>query len=112
MKITLTYGSAFEIRITTIVGDVFTNEFGSGTLQEAVDYVKGFFDDLTAIREEDIRQILIIDSHTGEILAECYHDPECGPTEVNFENENYDPDWGYNEDVGFDPYLGCYTWDE
>jgi len=20
-------------------------------------------------------------------------------------------DWGYNEDEGFDPYAGCYTWD-
>ena len=19
--------------------------------------------------------------------------------------------WGYNEDEGFDPYAGCYTWD-
>ena len=22
-----------------------------------------------------------------------------------------DFDWGYNEDEGFDPYEGCYTWD-
>lgn len=22
-----------------------------------------------------------------------------------------DYDWGYNEDEGFDPYAGCYTWD-
>ena len=29
-----------------------------------------------------------------------------------FVDEEYvddDPDWGYNEDMGFDPYLGCYT---
>ena len=25
--------------------------------------------------------------------------------------EDYDYDWGYNEDEGFDPYAGCYTWD-
>ena len=25
------------------------------------------------------------------------------------EDENPDEDWGYNEDMGFDPYLGCYT---
>lgn len=24
-------------------------------------------------------------------------------------DENLDEDWGYNEDMGFDPYLGCYT---
>lgn len=27
------------------------------------------------------------------------------------EEENYDCDWGYNEDMGYDPYEGCYTWD-
>ena len=27
------------------------------------------------------------------------------------EGEDYDYDWGYNEDEGFDPYAGCYTWD-
>lgn len=26
-------------------------------------------------------------------------------------DEDYDYDWGYNEDEGFDPYEGCYTWD-
>ena len=25
------------------------------------------------------------------------------------EEEETDEDWGYNEDEGFDPYLGCYT---
>ena len=25
------------------------------------------------------------------------------------EEEEPDEDWGYNEDEGFDPYLGCYT---
>ena len=27
------------------------------------------------------------------------------------EGEDFDYDWGYNEDEGFDPYAGCYTWD-
>lgn len=28
------------------------------------------------------------------------------------ENEDFeDSDWDYNEDEGFDPYEGCYTWD-
>ena len=28
------------------------------------------------------------------------------------ENEDFeDEDWDYNEDEGFDPYEGCYTWD-
>ena len=31
--------------------------------------------------------------------------------EEDYEEEDYDYDWGYNEDEGFDPYAGCYTWD-
>jgi len=27
------------------------------------------------------------------------------------EDPDYDCDWGYNEDMGFDAYEGCYTWD-
>ena len=27
------------------------------------------------------------------------------------EEPEYDCDWGYNEDEGFDAYEGCYTWD-
>ena len=40
----------------------------------------------------------IIDANTGEVL-------------ITFEDEDpsEDNDWGYNEDMGFDPYLGCYT---
>lgn len=112
MKMTLTYGSDFDIRVSTVTNEVFTNEFGSGTLNDAIEYVNSIFEDVTLIRAKFVKQILVIDANTGEILAECFPDPECGPTEADFENENYDPDWGYNEDVGFDPYLGCYTWDE
>ena len=27
------------------------------------------------------------------------------------DDEEVDYDWGYNEDMGYDPYEGCYTWD-
>ena len=29
--------------------------------------------------------------------------------EVNFYEPEYDCDWDYNEDMGYDPYMGCYT---
>lgn len=44
-------------------------------------------------------RIVIWDAHTGEVLAECSPDPV----------EEYDLDWDYNEDMGFDPYMGCYS---
>lgn len=26
-----------------------------------------------------------------------------------YEDDEVDLDWGYNEDMGYDPYMGCYT---
>ena len=48
----------------------------------------------------DVKQILITDSNTGELLATCAPDADFD------DNCN---SWSYNEDCGFDPYLGCYT---
>ena len=31
--------------------------------------------------------------------------------EEMYEDENDYTDWGFNEDEGFDPYMGEYTWD-
>lgn len=46
----------------------------------------------------------IWDSNTGEVYASCSWNDESIP------EEDYG-DWDYNEDEGFDPYLGQYTWD-
>lgn len=47
---------------------------------------------------EEIEAVYIIDSDTGELLAECK--PEV---------DDYH-DWdNCDNDCGFDPYLGCYT---
>ena len=43
--------------------------------------------------------IRICDMETGEIVWQWSESDE----------DDYDPDWGYNEDMGFDPYMGCYT---
>jgi len=50
----------------------------------------------------EISVIYICDANTGEILATCEPETE-GPTAVEDWEDNY------NEDEGFDPYLGCYT---
>lgn len=49
----------------------------------------------------------IWDSNTGEVYASCSWDDESTPEEDYGAWE----DWNYNEDEGFDPYLGEYTWD-
>jgi len=108
MKLNLTYGASFELIITTVHGN-FTHEMKSCTLQDAVDYCEMIFDDGTPIRSRSISKITVCDSFTGEICAECERDD--APTDSEIDNPNYDPDWGFNEDEGFDPYLGCYTED-
>lgn len=50
-----------------------------------------------------VEKVYIVDDDTGELLATCIHD-EPKPVE--------DESWeSFNEDCGFDPYLGCYTED-
>ena len=44
--------------------------------------------------------IHIADLETGEILWDWRQD---------FDPRNDPADWDYNEDCGFDPYMGCYT---
>lgn len=46
---------------------------------------------------------IICDWDTGEVVATIERENE------DFADFDPDPDWGYNEDMGFDPYLGCYT---
>ena len=61
----------------------------------------------------------IWDSNTGEVYASCSWDDEFIPEEdyPDYDEDNYwddgcpIEDWNYNEDEGFDPYLGEYTWD-
>jgi len=74
----------------------------------------GSLDDALAFAEEeiDVRQqatfASIWDSNTGEVYVTCSSDDES-----TSEEDDSCPveDWGYNEDEGFDPYLGEYTWD-
>ena len=48
---------------------------------------------------DDYADVAVIDMDTGEVLWNG----------VDAEEYDDDPDWGFNEDEGFDPYMGCYT---
>ena len=48
-----------------------------------------------ALNVEGADAIFVTDMDTGEIVCDLDLDP--------------DPDWGFNEDMGYDPYMGCYT---
>ena len=45
---------------------------------------------------EGASTVVVVDMDTGEIVAEAAEPDD-------------DLDWGYNEDMGYDPYMGCYT---
>jgi len=102
MKLTLTYSASFELIIIPIYDENFTYEMKSCTLQDAVEYAEMIFNDETPLRGDAISKVMICDTETSEICAECEHDHV---EEASLPDE----DWGYNEDMGFDPYLGCYT---
>lgn len=90
MKLNLTYGASFELIITTIDGN-FTHEMKSCTLQDAVDYAEMIFDNETPLRGETVSKVTICDTYTGEICAECEHNPV--KNDATFENEDYTISW-------------------
>lgn len=68
-------------------------------VQCACDIIEGRY----IFRPSQIKKILIVDEETGELLATCIPD-DPKPIEEDYQES-------FNEDCGFDPYLGCYTED-
>lgn len=78
------------------------------TLQKALNAAQRIF---STVYPHTAERVVICSSYTGEILAECVKE-EADTLEAweSFEDDFYpDDDWNYNEDLGYDPYLGCYT---
>ncbi|MBQ3641725.1 hypothetical protein II906_07375 [bacterium] len=99
MKTTLHY-STFMTLCVHACGMTATVDMGCKSLEDVLDFVQHIFNDDTFFHGESVESVHVIDSETGELIAECV--PEESVDDV------YD-DWGYNEDIGYDPYLGCYT---
>ena len=99
MKTTLHY-STFMTLYVYACGMTATVDMECKPLDEVLDFVQDIFDDKTFFHGDSVEQVCVIDSKTGELIAECV-------PEKAFEDA-YD-DWTYNEDMGYDPYLGCYT---
>ena len=45
---------------------------------------------------EGASTVVCLDMDTGEVIAEAAEPDD-------------DPEWGFNEAMGYDPYMGCYT---
>ena len=101
MKTTLHY-STFMTVCVHACGVTATVDYGCKPLEDVLDFVQAIFNDDTLFCGESVVSVHVIDSKTGELIAECV--PE--------KSSNDDcSDWGYNEDMGFDPYEGGYTYD-
>ena len=115
MKITLHY-STFMTLYVYACGMTVTIDMECKPLDEILDFVQSIFDDKTFFHGDSVEQVCVIDSKTGELIAECVpdkevnNDAESWPTPEEIFDEKYD-DWAYNEDMGFDAYLGDYTYD-
>ena len=102
MKTILHYSEKTTLLIGGL-GITATVDLGCKPLDDTLGYVDCIFNDATMFRAECVDYVHAINSDTGELIAECVPD-----SKVSNEND-YDLDWGYNEDMGFDPYMGCYT---
>ena len=69
----------------------------ANTLKRTMDFIER-----AMVNDGSIILGTICDAETGEVVATII------PEEEDDESL-YNGDWGYNEDCGFDPYLGCYT---
>lgn len=100
MKTTLHYSERMTLCVHAL-GMCAHLDMGCKPLNEVLDYVEAIFNDNTMFHEECVNCIHVINSDTGELIAECEPDKP-------IEDDN---DWDYNEDMGFDPYEGGYTYD-
>ena len=100
MKTIIEYSTFCEATIYETNGDSWSYNHTFKNLREAEEWAR-FQIEVRPLNFE-IDRIYISDNDSGEILLTCR------PDDVEDEEEHND-DYGYNEDMGFDPYLGCYT---
>ncbi len=102
MKTILHYSEKMTLCVHAL-GITATIDLGCKSLDDTLGYVDCIFGDATMFHGESVDCVHIINSETGELIAECTPDPK------DSNEDAYDPDWDYNEDMGFDPYMGCYS---
>lgn len=96
------YATSFGITFHSN-GKVYNSEYHS-SLDEALEYA---YQEIEKEGKADFASIW--DANTGELYATCSSDDSDEDSFLDYDEP--DPDWGYNEDEGFDPYMGEYTWD-
>ena len=98
MKVEITYATLCSATVILKDDTSWTYNQPFKTLKEAIEWAEAQIEE--HLNFINISHIYITDDSTAEVLAECFPDED--------EPDDYD-DWGYNEDMGFDPYMGCYS---
>ena len=105
------------VRLRNVDGNEYEPNIEFSNLTSALEYCEEAIDG-----EGEVTFAEIFDVNTGDFLATCYSNSEdiaeegYGPQDIEWDDHYWDDgcpveDWGYNEDEGFDPYMGEYTWD-
>lgn len=102
MNIEIMYATTCTATVYETNGSSWTYNFQFTTLKAALEWAQFQIENRPI--SFDIEHIYIVDDSTAELLADCTPDKS-----ESFEDE-YD-DWDCDNDMGFDPYLGCYTED-
>lgn len=101
MKTTIEYATKCCVRIYETNGYTWLFEDNFRNLQDAIDWAEFQID--VNPHNFEIKVIYISDSETGELLATCEPDSVSGPTAVDWENPNYNPDdWDDDEEESED----------
>ena len=104
MKCEIEYATSCVITVNDRLGGSWQYGPVYHTLKDALRDCGFIIDEETTIwKREDIVSVYVTDTNTGELLAEC------APEHWDDDEEPDCDDWDYNEDTGFDPYLGCYS---
>jgi len=106
MKTKLYYCEKMTLHILAL-GMESSIDLGDTTLESALEYVNHIFNDSTMFRAERVSHVHIINSLTGELIATC--EPDSLTDKYQYDNWREDDGILYDEDMGFDPYLGCYS---
>ena len=101
MKTTFTILSNCQVTLSD-ENHSWTPEYSFATLEDALAYCEDQID-----YRQQATHAFVFDSKTGEVYAEC--ETEEDDYDDYDDWEGYGEDWNYNEDMGFDPYCGCYT---
>jgi hypothetical protein len=109
MKTTLHYSTFVTLNVSAL-GMTATIDMDCKPLNEVLDFVEHIFNNDTMFCGEYVQKVVVTDTNTGELIAECEPNKEINDDAESWPTpEEIFDDWDYNEDMGFDPYLGCYS---